>query len=571
MNHLDLLAYHYEHSTNDALAVLYLARHAEQLARLFANASAIRQYRAALARVTASSSVAPAELWRGLGDVYAQIAEFDQALASYDQALSLLPADAAAARFALQRRQIDQLVRATRFEAAWAASETARARLGNFHADPAQLALAEAQLAELSSIICMRQGRYGEAIKWAEQGQQRLAGQRGADPQRAVIRAKLYQALAAPSAMIGRVDLAQQAIGRAVRLIDSQQSPVLASELQLRLAILAMQRTQLRKATKLFARTMTLMEQIGARDRLAYTLLPGGEALMSCGRTAEALSWMERGMQLAAEVGTPFLVCAGHTLLTSLNTILGTWDAALAHCEQGLELARKHELHDRYIDLHVWKIEILLARGQYDQVEMLVNYTLSYISAHQLPHKYKFLCRIQAERYRVLGRAAEATRSMEEHSISFVPQLQSISNALADLGVAEWWALHMAQDPNSQPKLDASEVAERAHAALLFLRDKSVRLFLPYAYRMNGMVALARQQPIHAVQYLTAGLRIARVIQHLPETARLLICLGHVENNERISIRRLSTAAALFAQLGAQPEQQSIEQAIQNITSNHLI
>jgi predicted ATPase len=565
---LERLAYHYERSTNDQKAVLYLARSAERSARLFANTESLHQYQAALARAQQAAGRTtpnPAELLFELGNVQAQTADFPAALASYDQALLEIASADPFERPHLERRRAEVLVRATRFDEAQVAIERIERHLEQLAADAPRAVvnrsrLGQAQLAELRSTILMRQADFESASQWAEQGLKLLEGAVGRQPKSAITKIKLYQALAAPAAMLQRMDVAVHSISRALRLIQKQEDPVLEGQLQLRLAILAMQQDQLQRARPFFQRALPMIERTGARDRLAYTLLPGGETFLYRGEYQQAEQWIQRGLGLAEEVGTPFLICAAHSLLGWVQTVLGHWDSALDHFAQGTHLAQQHGLWDRYTEYLSRQGELLFYRGKIRDAEEMVLEAIKCAEDHALPRSIIVSQRVLAKIYYKQHRFDLAAPCLR--------QIMDKTDEDTALVLGEWWAKTTLSGQPVDSLLPVDEIQRRAEAALTFFQTRGFKLFVPTARRVNGLIAWAQNRPADAIRHFNRGLMLARASGHIPETVRLLVVRSQFKRASGASggsatIRRdLSEAAALLRYLGAQPELDLVAQML---------
>jgi tetratricopeptide (TPR) repeat protein len=555
---LDLLAYHYARSPNDPKAIVYLARNAARAAGLFANAAAVDQYRAALDRAMTTTGASPLPLTvlaRSLGDVYAQMADFDQALTAYAEART----DHAAGTIVTAEIDLcraDVLLRATRFDEAMEVivqteATVERAEWGRH----GRILLA--QLATLRSIKAFRQGNHHQALHAAEHGLRTLDPIPNEIPQVATTRIRLYQSLVAVTAVLKDHHRARQALNRALRLIRRYPHPVVEGELQLRKALLAMANDTPIAAVRLFRQTLPLIEATGTRDRLAYLLIPGGHTLAMRGEVVQGQDWIERGTRLGEEIGSTFLISSGWYLLGWLQCKTGAWDAALNALMAGKHLAQQHELHDRLMGLLIFEGQIDMYRGEYQRSTAVFLHALDLAQRHAAPSIVTAAQQHLAYSAHMQGQGSPSITDWEASHGSADP-VRSSDDALHILSHAEWWAMLAAASMANPRGDDAVQVATGAWNCLRFLRQQGIRLQLPFAERVNAMVAYEMGNLAAAARRAHNGARIGRQIGLLPETARCLFWQGKTMLRQHPGAVRalnyLQEAAALFRQLGAVPE-----------------
>ncbi|HYF65944.1 MAG TPA: hypothetical protein VD886_24150, partial [Herpetosiphonaceae bacterium] len=558
--HLDLLAYHYERSPNDPKAIAYLARAAARAASLFANADAVQQYQAALARAArpaVTSPLPPASLAGGLGDVYAQMAEFDAALDQYAQARAdLTDTDLALAEIDLRRA--DVLVRATRFDEAMAVIERTEARIqasGQADARPARVILA--QLANLRSLKDYRQGAMQQALGWAEQGLRHIDHISNEHPQVATTRIRLYQSLVAAAASLRDHRRAQQTLNRALRLIRRYPHPVVEGELQLRRGTLALTQNKLARAVRLFRNALPLIEATGTRDRVGALLMPAGQTLVLRGKLQEAQVVLERGVAIGEETGSTFLISANLQLLGWLHATAGNWEAAQALLRRGKELARQHDLRDRLVSFILFEGWIAMYQGNYAESDAL------FAQALDLGQRYGLSDQIIECHYDLAysalmrGQLDLALAYREEPSFTVVT-VNSYSDAIHLLSLIEWWAMLVLKGAAAPGSAEAAQIMAASENALLFLRRHGNRHTLTFGYRVHAMLAYSMGRFDEAWAAADRGVRLARKVGRVPEVARSLLWRGTTqlsrEGGSQQALRDIREAVAIFARLGAQPE-----------------
>jgi class 3 adenylate cyclase/predicted ATPase len=559
-DHLDLLAYHYARSPNDPKAIVYLARNAARAAGLFANDDAVHQYRAALERAAKPAVDSPlprSELARGLGDVYAQMAEFDQALEQYAQARAAL-ADAALERAQLDLSRADVLVRATRFDAALDVIAQTEADVQAASSGVAWMGrVVLAQLANLRSIKEFRQGDMKQALAWAEQGLHQIETLPNDAEHVATTRIRLSQSLVAAAAMVGDHQRAQKVLKSALRLIRRHPNPVVEGELQLRKAVLSMNRGRLALAVRQFRQALPLIEATGTRDRVGQLLIGGGRTLTLRGEFQEARAWFQRAVQLGEATGATFLVSAGLHLLGWLDMMTGEWEAALSHLRSGKELAVQHDLRDRLASLMIFESQIYMYRGDYGACDALFGQALELALQHKLDDQL-LQCHHNMAFSALMQDQMEIALSYRKDRRFTADPVQSFEEALDLLSSAEWWAMIALAGAAEILPEEAELVAATSWNSVVFLRQHGYRYSLPFAYRVHAMVAYTLGDLEDGWNAASQGVRIGRSIGRVPELARSLVWRARAElaraPGSGQATRDLGEAAQYFEQLGARPE-----------------
>ncbi|HYF61470.1 MAG TPA: hypothetical protein VD886_01570, partial [Herpetosiphonaceae bacterium] len=566
---LAMVAYHYDRSPNDAKAITFLARSAAHAASLFANAAAVHQYQAALARAAQPGVASPLPLGNlasGLGDVYAQMAEFDAALDQYDQARADLT-DTDLAQAELDLRRADVLVRATRLDEAMTVIAQTEAHLAP-EAERTQARVIRAGLANLRSIKAMRHGDHRQALHWAEQGIALLASLPNEDQDVATTRIRLAQSLISAAGTSGDLKRAHQTFTSAVRLLRRYPNPMVEGELQLRRALLAMVKEKVTVATRLFHKALPLIEATGTRDRLAYLLLPGGQTLVTRGKYQEGQAWLERGTRLGEETGSTFLISAGLFLLGWLHVALGQWDSALGYLRRGNHLATQHELRERLVGLMLFEGQVYMHRGDYRKSEAVFVQTIDLATRYGLD-RWIVQCQHNLA-YNALnqGDVAQAMQYREGRTITCGP-ITSGDQALDVLSSAEWWA-HLSASGGAKLKAAGNEqMLSAMQQSVTFLRANGHTHFLPFAYRVNAMVAYESGTMDNAHTWAGLGVRLGTRIGHKAETARCFLWRGKTTllrmKDRRLAQRDIQQALHIFEHLGAWPE---VEQARRLLTGS---
>ncbi|HYF66018.1 MAG TPA: hypothetical protein VD886_24525, partial [Herpetosiphonaceae bacterium] len=497
------------------------------------------------------------------------MAEFDQALDSYDAALAALPERERLERAAIAILEIDVLVRATRFEEAADLIDAVEADLRGLAPEgrplPPDARVLLARLAELRSLKSQRLADVRQALDWAEHGLAQIARLPAAHPQVAATRTRLYQATAAAAMALNDFSRSRRMLGNAFRLVKRYPHPSIEGELQLRQALLVQRTEQLRPAIRLFRAVLPRLEATGTRDRLSYVLLPGGQALAYHGDYAESEAWLARGVRLGKETGSAFLVCSGLSVLCWLNTHTGDWDAVLRYSEEGKLLAERHELRLWFTRFLACEGEIRFYRGEFAHGNALFNQLQGYGEEHALV----------AQRYLaygafMAGELGQALGSMIGTTVESA-SVASSDQAFDVLGIAEWRVLLMSQ--GVLPPQDDAILEQAVINGLAFWQQHGYRSNLPYGWRIRAMLAWQAGRLGVAQAAIRRGLAVARRIGNVPEQARCLFWRAKIDlraGAPQRSRRDLADAARIFAALGAWPEHGKTE-ALMRAPHDHRI
>ena len=158
------LAYHYESAGQNEPAVTYLVKAAQQMMNVYANRDALGylQRAAELVQHAACSPTELATIYEGLGDLYDMFGEYQQSVAHYDLGLAHLNADYAALRTKLLRKRGEILQKWGRYDDASASYENALVELqADLNADEA------CRIYAGLSMINYRQDQVDDAVELA--------------------------------------------------------------------------------------------------------------------------------------------------------------------------------------------------------------------------------------------------------------------------------------------------------------------------------------------------------------------------------------------------------------------
>jgi class 3 adenylate cyclase/tetratricopeptide (TPR) repeat protein len=335
--YVDLLAYHYGLSQNDAKKRYYLRRAGEAAQGAYANATAIDYYRRLMALLPRAER---GQVALRLGQVLELVGEWDEARASYEIALSLAEAAGDARAEVECRRAVGWLLR-KRGDYTGARTWLEQARAG-FAAlgDPAGLTQA---LGDIGEVLRM-QGEYPAA---AERYAESLALAAAAAP--------------APALLAARAGVLKGAGTLAAQQGDLTQAGVLYEEsLQIRralgdrpgeaamlnnLGMAAMFREDYVAAEPLFAAGLQLFRKLGDRWSLGGVLNNLGLVARYRGDTARARRLLEESVAVRRSLGDPWGIANALSSLSNLLLHAGELDGIEPLLRESLEL--NLELGDR--------------------------------------------------------------------------------------------------------------------------------------------------------------------------------------------------------------------------------
>jgi tetratricopeptide (TPR) repeat protein len=324
------------------------------------------------------------------------------------------------------------------------------------------------------------------------------------------------------------------------------------AELQLRQALVLQRSEQLSAAIRQFRAVLPRMEATGTRDRLAYVLLPGGQALSVSGAYSEAEAWLTRGIQLGKETGSAFLVCAGLSVLCWMSNHIGRWDDVLEYSAEGRILAERHDLRWWFTQFLSHEGEIRLYRGEFKQATHLFEQLSTHADQNAM---YSALTqRYLAYGAFMAGDIGQAVQYMRERAIGST-NIISTDQAFDLLGIAEWWILLKAIDvPVSHHEAVLKEAVANS---IVFWQRRGYHSYLPYAWRVQAMLDWHANRFEHAFVAVQRGLSIAQQIGNVPEQARCLFWrakIAFATTSVDQGLSDLDAAARVFAALGAWPE-----------------
>jgi tetratricopeptide (TPR) repeat protein len=309
-----------------------------------------------------------------------------------------------------------------------------------------------------------------------------------------------------------------------------------------------------------------MIEKTKISRLISNVLLPGGQALIARGEFAEAQAWIERGLRLAEENGTPspLLICTGYYLLAWVDKEIGEWDRAIERCKVSVEIAEKHQLWMRYIEFLVRQGELLAYQGDFVNAEQIIKQAISCADEHKLPDSAKFCYRYLSEVYYRQGLFNQAVEASKLGEPKFAQYNSNI--AMYHLREAECYALSAFVGESCDGLATPQELIARAAQALKYLSGREMAEYLPVAYRINGFLAWVEEDNTgEALRCFSTGLKIARATNNLPETARLLVWRNRLRlltNPTANSRAELIKAAELFERLKALPELNQVNQLL---------
>jgi predicted ATPase/class 3 adenylate cyclase len=286
--YVTLLAYHFEHSNDEARKREYLLKAGVASQREYANTAALNYYRKVLPLLSPGET---ADVHIKLGDVYQLIGKWDEARSHYLQAVA----------------QAEEA--ADEDTAAW--SQTA--------------------LGELSR----KQSRYDEALDWLEQARRRFE----LADDRAGIGQTLHYA-GTVAAVKGDYELARSLYDESMRIREELDDRASIGSLYNNLGIVARLTGDYEQAQSLHEKGLAMRREVGDRWAIANSLTNLGTVLVNRSAYEEAQDRLDEALRLYREIGDPWQIALAINNLGGLARRANDLETAEAHFRSSLLIWR---------------------------------------------------------------------------------------------------------------------------------------------------------------------------------------------------------------------------------------
>jgi tetratricopeptide (TPR) repeat protein len=390
------LAHHYGHSDRRDKAIEYLLKAGHAASREFANEEALTYYDQALDRLAGDERDPRAwEARDALGEVYATVGRYDDALAQHAAILSTPTIPPDIARRAHRKRGSvleKQGQYAAALEALAQAMEIVRSGAPNL--SPLAVPLICADIA----LVRQRRGEYDLAIEACEEGLRAMRpDSRSRDDE--MIEARLYSTLGAIFGMRGDYPRAQANFERSLRareLVDDLPGMIVSHN---NLGYLWQLQSEYERAIEHYRVAEDLARKINLRYALVFAALNTAYALISLGVYDEAAARCADALAHAQEMNDQQNIAQSHNTQGIVFYHQGAYDRAHAAYDQALQIYRS--LGSAYQEANTWMhIALALnAQGRFEEGRAAAQQTLERAEALHAQ-------RLKAEALNALAEAA---------------------------------------------------------------------------------------------------------------------------------------------------------------------
>jgi adenylate cyclase len=501
--YVEMIAYHYARTGEQGEAAEWLEKAGDRAASIYANETAIDNYREARRRLEelGAEPIALARLDEKLGDTLATVARYDDALGPLVQAAEIYR----------QAQDLEGVARVTA-RIGWTHNYRGTPQEGVAAIEPVlemvtwagpSQGLASLHLA--LAYLHFGSGRYRESLEAAERagemaravGDERILG--GAEMRRG-----------AALTILGRTEEALRVLEGSVTLLEA------AGDLE----TLAMAFNNLRSnyefggdlelAMELLSRALATNERVGNTAGLGIATMGQGQLHLYLGEWGKAEEHIERGAAVLNDVGASWSAASVPLTRGHLRLRQGRWEEAAHYLEETIALA--HPIGDtqalHYSHWLLGELEVMDGRAETarDRLQPLVT----------------------------------------EDSMFVGPLLMTLA-----------WACLMTGD------LELAE--EAASRAVTLAKERQQRLWLPDVFRVQGMILTRQKHWEEAAGILEEAVSLARSISYPYAEARALYEFGGMfgQKGEPGRAReRLEEALGIFRRLGATKDVERTERAL---------
>lgn len=471
--YVEIIAYHYGKTDDHVEAAQWLERAADRAAGVYANETAVANYRAARRHreLVGGEPAALARMDEKLGEALIAIGRYDEALTPLERAIGTYR----------ESRDLEGAGRAV-------------ALLGGAHDS---------------------RGTGEEGLTWVEPMVERLAG---SGPSPAL--ASLHLALAQIFHTVGRYTDMLAAAERAVEIaqaIGHDRYLATAEERKGSAYAFLGQPEQARAALR---KAIPLLERAGDLGRLQIALGNLGEAYRLAGELVEANRYNESALRVAERVGNPSYIAFALMNLGEICISLGHWKAAREHLERAEEVLATLKSASIFAAYAPGILgELLLCSGEWKEAETRLKRALG-IAERTKDRQVLEYANVALAQLDVLR--GEAVRA--------IARLEPMGQEEGGLHVRIQTTLAWAYLEESQVER-AAELADRAVGRA---RQTDEVLALVDALRVFGMVLSTQGRREAADDAFEEGLHIARSLPHPYAEARILVQMDRLEEAHAI-------------------------------------
>jgi tetratricopeptide (TPR) repeat protein len=506
--YVEMIAYHYSRTEEHQEAATWLEKAGDRAAAIYANETAINNYEEAKRRLERSGAQ-PVMLAR----VDEKLGEVLRTGTRYDEALEVLTRAVEAYR---QVRDLEGVGRVTA-RIGWAHRYRGTPQEGITQIQPLLDLLAwsgpSPGLASLHlalAYLYMGSGRYRECLEAAEQAGE-LA--RAVGDERVLAGAEMRRGTV--FVILGQMDEALHVLEQSVQLAEAVGDLETLGIALNNLGNTYLKAGELQKARAALERGLELLRRTGSAGNIGFQMLSLGEVLTYAGEWEQAAAWVERGGETISSVGASWFAAyiplyRGHLALRQ-----GRWEEAHSNLQEVLTLAQP------------------------------IGDTQALHSAHWLLAELELLER----------RAEQAQARLEPLVAEDSPFLVALCATLA------WAYLELGE---------MDRAAETVDRALRIARDRQLRLDLPTALQVHGMVLAQCDAWKDADAAFGDAVSLAHAMPYPYAEARARERWGMVCRERRKpeqARKNLEEALGIFRRLGARKDVERAEQALASLAT----
>lgn len=446
---LPLLAIHYEKTANREKALEYTLAAANRARQLYANQDAVTYYRQALDLIEhqpQDGAKKPAVL-EALADVYAAMAEFEEAYTFYSQAREA------------------------------AATPSDRARL----------------LRKLGDLAESR-GRYAEALTSYREAEDTLDAVD--DPEELV---NVWLALARMDRSRGALESASEICLRALSIANRVDEPTGAA-LYFELGEIERERGHLRSASGYLEASASVWAQMGALEKQALVEGALAKVCFNRGELAEALGHWEKALDLQQRVHDRQGM--GSTLfgIGGIRVAMGDLDAAIERFNEALSLANEIDFRILAANCMVQLGNVYLERGDVERAQQLIE---DGYRAFRHIRNWRGTAHALVARARLLR-----ARGDSDHARTMLRRAMSLTEEMRDPWLQAQICIGEAELEEEAGRLDLA--AEYGTTGMSMARDLSDVRLVARAERILGRVRARQGQRKDALTLLASAVETQR-------------------------------------------------------------
>jgi class 3 adenylate cyclase/tetratricopeptide (TPR) repeat protein len=409
-DYVGLIAHHYRLSDQRDKAATYLLRAGNAARAIFANDEAEQYYRWALDALAGSDDPRVWDVHDGLGEVYATVGRYEDALAQHAAVITAPGVAPDAARRAHRKRGS---VLEKQGEYGRALEELDRAMAIATSGVPGIAPIAIPVTSADIGLVLRRRGEYDAAIGVCERGLAALRTE-GRAREDELIEARLHSELGAIFGMRGDYPRARHHFARSLHtreLVDDLPGMVASHN---NLGYLAQLEGAYEQAIDHYRVAEELARKIGLRYMLMIAALNASYAIASLGRYAEAEARCREALLIARELSAQQTISQIQNTLGIIFYRTGAYEQALAAYDEALAINRTLGSVHEEANALMHRAQVLVALGQTASAREAAAQALEQATALQAQTLRLEALNVMAEIALAAGEIPEAARHAEE-------------------------------------------------------------------------------------------------------------------------------------------------------------